>query len=98
MSLAISSALSGLQAASARLTGAARTIAGTNPANPSAINNVQTAERPSGKPDTASGSFAETGVTKNLVDIKQAEISYKANAKVLSVLARTEEGLLDILS
>lgn len=101
MSLAISSALSGLQSASTRLADTARSIAGPT-ANNQATAAAPAPERPSGNARLASSSFPGdtqgNDLTNNLVDIKQAESLYKANAKVLSLLARTEESLLDILS
>ncbi len=97
MSLAISTSLAGLQAASTRLSGAARAVAGTHE-ELSASEPDRAAEHPSGAARFPPNPLPDNDLFKNLTDLKEAEISYKASAKAVAVIARTEESLLDILS
>jgi len=96
MSPAITNALSGLQAASFRFSNAAQAIA-QPVADTGPQQTIPAPERPAGNVQLASETRA-TSLVENVADLKLAELSYKANAKVLGLIADTEESLLDILS
>ena len=95
--MAISTALSGLQAAGSRFATSAKAVSGAAPISV-AREGLPAPERPSGVPDISLQNLPETDLVQNLVDLKFAAINYKANAKTLAAIAKTEKNLLDILS
>lgn len=97
MSIAISTALSGLQAAGSRFASSAQAVSAAT-TSPRASDVTPVPERPSGAADVSIQDLSETDMVQSLVDLKLAAISYKANAKTLSLIAKTEKSLLDILS
>ncbi len=101
MSSAINSALSGLHIAGQRLERAASRIA--HPAAPSPTQSGDlpgtpsfTLAAPVGASPSALAAQQFSSFTDDLVSVKEAEILYKASAKLLNVIQRTEAELLDI--
>ncbi|MGI9388373.1 MAG: hypothetical protein ACR2OX_13175 [Methyloligellaceae bacterium] len=104
---AIQSALSGLQTASSRLEEAATTIVKSGARSASAFGVPSDDARQQNGPASAennltSSNFAtligneSSSLVDGFVALKEAEISYKASAKLLGALLRTEGELLDI--
>lgn len=98
MSTALSIAAGGIRTAGGQFETAARDIvrAGTSfQADPAtATANPAT----SGGAPISVANYPIPDLADSLVDMKLAEISYKANIKVFEVAARLEEAALDILS
>ncbi len=95
MGIALNSAVSGLAAAQTRFASAAERV--TVP--PSSVPEGQKSRAP----ERAAGilppaNISEADLTRDVVDLKQAELGYRAAAKVLSAINDTEKNLLDILS
>ena len=97
MSSALSIAAGGLRTATVQFESAARDIV-------SAGTSFQSEQTPQNDPATSGGapisvaSFPVPDLTEGILDLKLAEISYKANAKVFEVAARLEQEALDILA
>lgn len=97
MSSALSIAAGGLRTATVQFESAARDIV-------SAGTSFQSEPAPQSDPSTSGGapislaSFPEPDLTQGVIDLKLAEISYKANAKVFEVAANLQREALDILA
>lgn len=97
---AINSALAGLHTASQKLDDAARDIvrAGTVK-NPVFAPPAGTTPPPDTSAVTASfAGFDDAGLVDGLVALKEAEILFKASAKLIGALQRTEGEVLDVLA
>ena len=102
MITAIQSALSGMNTATARLNDAAANIARASVAATEAASQPPS-DAPSGPPPVGTASADplpffgdDTSLVGELVALKEAEILYKASAKVLGVVGDLEQRLLDI--
>ncbi len=100
MTSAISSSLSGLQSATQRLNQAASNIVRSGDFNPSTQTNVA---GPSNQASVSAGPLRANlpplpDLATSLVDLKLAEVSYKASAKALSVALEIDKKLLDQIS
>lgn len=97
MTSAISSSLSGLQSAQRSLTAAATNIVKSGGFNPAS----QSLEVKNTSSPTASGSPIQANfsplpdLTSSLIDLKLAEISYKASAEALKVALEIDRNLID---
>lgn len=95
MGIALNTAVSGLASAQTRFASAAERVAAPV-ANGASEPKSQAPERPSRiRPPVG---VNDADFTRDVVDLKQAEIDYKVAAKVLSAISDTEKNLLDILS
>ncbi len=93
---AISSALGGIQSATARFEKAASDVA-TAGAGQQSDGTAQSQGQTSGRPIDRGAPFgADNSIAGSLVEAKLAEVSYKANIAVLRVADNLTEELLDI--
>lgn len=102
MITAIQSALSGMNTATTRLNEAAANIARASAAATEAASQTLS-DAPSGPPPVGTAFTGprpvfgdDTSLVGELVALKEAEILYKASAKVLGVVGDLEQQLLDI--
>ncbi len=97
MSSALSIAAGGIKTASAQFTSAAREIvqAGTNAH--AATTSTAASAASTGAP-VSIANFPAPDLFSGIIDLKLAEISYKANIKVFEAAARLEEEALNILT
>ncbi len=95
MGIALNSAVSGLAAAQTRFASAAERVT-TPPTGVPEGQKLRAPERSAGIRPPAN--IPESETVRDVVDLKQAELGYKAAAKVLSAISDTEKNLLDILS
>lgn len=95
MSVALTSAISGLNAAETRFDNAARQTVQAAAQQATAAQRVSTV-KPGGI--AAPAGLHQVDLLESVTDLKAAETGYKAAAKVLSLIADTEDSLLDILS
>ncbi len=95
MGIALNSAISGLAVAQTRFVSAAERVT-VPPTGVPEGQKSRAPERSAGIRPPANISDAD--FTRDVVDLKQAELGYKAAAKVLSAINDTEKSLLDILS
>lgn len=93
---ALNTAVSGLKAAAARVNEAATTIvrAGTQAVN--TANRTASPAPQTGAPLNAAP-LVEHDLLTGILNLKQAELAYKANAKLIASLGETERETLDIL-
>ena len=99
MSTAISNSLAGLRSATQSLNVAANKIvrSGAAAANELAsVTDETTPTQNSGAPIQPNFS-SDTDLVSGIVELKLAEFSYKASAKVFQVASRLEQSLLDTL-
>ena len=94
---ALNTAIAGLQNAAARVDQAARTIVRAGFEAGNSVN-----ADPDAPPPAAGASLdrapVEPDLLTGIVDLKQAELAYRANAKVVASVGDLEKSLLDILS
>lgn len=96
---ALNTAVSGLKAAASRVNDAATTIVRAGAETSNAINTDSAAPAAppvSGAPLNAAPVLDHDLLT-GILDLKQAELAYKANAKLIASLGETEREVLDIL-
>ena len=93
---ALNTAISGLKAAASRVNDAATTIVRAGVTAGNAINADPATPPVSGAPLNAAP-LVEHDILTGIIDLKQAELAYKANAKLIASLAKTERATLDIL-
>jgi flagellar basal body rod protein FlgC len=99
MSSALAIAAGGLQAASRSFETAARTIVSAGATATESVGQAAEPAASGGAPLAAVPPFEEgPDLFEGLIDLKLAEISYKANAKVFAAASRLEDSLLDILA
>ena len=91
---AISSALSGLNAASQKLTQSANNIARAGAEASNALNNDDAVR---GNAPLDAAILPQTDLTSEIVNLNLAEVAYKANLATLNAAQEQADSLLDIL-
>lgn len=95
---ALNTAVSGLKTAAARVNDAAATTivrAGTQAVN--TANGTVQPTPPTGSAPLNAAPVLEHDLLTGILDLKQAELAYKANAKLIASLEETKRETLDIL-
>ena len=95
---ALTTAAAGLKQAATRVDAAATKIVRAGAQASNDINGTGPLTPPTPGTPIQTGPVLGDDLLTGIIDLKQAELSYKANAKVIASLDELEDSLLDILS